>query len=570
MSNFLTIEDVNGVITEYYNVPFWDTIIIDTEEDISDFTDRHYDYLTVSRQKLQNNTYKFIIVLNNDLCRNYYCFIDGNNSVILPNKITERPQFTFTILCNTPDIKCMFYLNDNEPPLSTNYHEFRSYKITDYTKTYVLDEPFDFFVEFEALNPNLDLEGEEVAITFFKKNGQSELYYENIENNRINMENITLTSDFRNQITIDYNFETFRIYLKQFKKINIVDVPNDLKLDVSKSNTFNLISESDNLKVECDYPVTVNNKQVNIDLSEKNDLLPFDIKVITNNDSIFYLNEFNFRVPVKYPTISSISELNDLFDKGGIGKLGVDLTFSNEITLKNDVYLIGNDKNLNLDGFKIIISENKIFKAENTTFENGINIIQQKKGSTVELTNCNFNNNIGVGSVIKCEVDITSLDNPTDFTTIITDCTFTDNEMCILHGGNLTITDCTIVGRDLSYYSDDAFSFPYFLYQTDGNAVITGSNFRLEGLGNRGVKFTPCIFTIGEYGMVNNMGYNELSQNNVTNFLTTQRNSSVIDVSYYYAPIEDNITLQSDNGYCHSISGIDYVFKTNITLERGD
>jgi hypothetical protein len=34
--------------------------------------------------------------------------------------------------------------------------------------------------------------------------------------------------------------------------------------------------------------------------------------------------------------------------------------------------------------------------------------------------------------------------------------------------------------------------------------------------------------------------------------------------------IEDNITLQSDKGYCHSVSGVDFVFKTNVNINRGE
>ena len=205
------------------------------------------------------------------------------------------------------------------------------------------------------------------------------------------------------------------------------------------------------------------------------------------------------------------------------------------------------------------------FKCENTQFTNGKNTIQQQTSSNVELNNCSFTDCTGLGSVIDCQVNIGSLSESNDFNTILTNCTITNSDMAILHGGDLTVTGCTVTGK----ISDK--NYPYFLYQTDGEAVITGSVFNLtndEQL-DYDIEFNSCIFICGETATINGLTYLELQNNNITQFISNpQNNRSSIDVTYYYPAIEDYVTLQSDNGYCHSTSNTDFVFKTNITPRR--
>ena len=69
--------------------------------------------------------------------------------------------------------------------------------------------------------------------------------------------------------------------------------------------------------------------------------------------------------------------------------------------------------------------------------------------------------------------------------------------------------------------------------------------------------------------MVNGNSHDELQSNNINSFISNpQNNTSTINVTYYYPAIEDYITLQSDKGYCHSCSNVDFVFKTNVTARR--
>jgi hypothetical protein len=250
---------------------------------------------------------------------------------------------------------------------------------------------------------------------------------------------------------------------------------------------------------------------------------------------------------------------------GGTGRIGANITLTDDLTVTNDVYLIGNDKTITMDTHKIIVPTDKTFKASNTTFTGGENTIQQNLGSKVELNNCSFTDCTGLGSVIDCQVDIGSLSNATDFTTILNECSITNCDMAILHGGELTIENCNITGK-ISNPNN-----PYGLYQTDGEAVILRTTFNLtnETPIESDIGFNPCIFICGENATINGLGHTDLQNNDINTFLEApQYNSSEIDMTYLHSGIDDYITIQADNGYCHAVSSVDKIYKTNVTVRR--
>jgi hypothetical protein len=215
---------------------------------------------------------------------------------------------------------------------------------------------------------------------------------------------------------------------------------------------------------------------------------------------------------------------------------------------------------------KLVIPSDLTFKAQSVNFSNGVNTVQQEPNSSVELSNCSFTGCTGFGSVIDCQVDLASLDETDDFNTKLTNCNIVDCDMAILSGGNLEVDGCTVNGKISNK------NYPYFLYQTDGNATILNSQFNLTDttVYDYDIEFNSCIFTCGETATINGYSHTELQQNNLTAFFETQRNTSKINVKYYYSLIEDTVHLQSNKGFCHSVSGVDYVYKTNITLTRGE
>jgi hypothetical protein len=283
-------------------------------------------------------------------------------------------------------------------------------------------------------------------------------------------------------------------------------------------------------------------------------------EVINTTSTVVTLN-------AEYETIDTYIAFKDFISIGGTGRLGTDITLLNPLTINNDVYIIGNDHTLDLNGHQLILKETRTLKADNTVFTNGINAIHQKTNSKVVLNECTFTDCTGTGSCIECDIELHSLEDPNDFDTTLTKCSFDNNDMCILHGGDIEVTECTVNGKISNP------NYPYFLYITDGNATLLRNDFNItsDTTINHDIEFNGCIFICGETAIINGHSHTELQQNNITSFLEIpQNNQSHIDLSYYYDLIEDNITLQSDKGYCHSVSGVDFVFKTNVNINRGE
>jgi len=289
-------------------------------------------------------------------------------------------------------------------------------------------------------------------------------------------------------------------------------------------------------------------------------------KVIVETNDVLNRSETDVMLNANFETINTLAKLTNLFKIGGTGRLTSDLTLTNDLTLAKSVNLIGNDCSIDMASHKIVIPSDLTFKAQTVNFTNGVNTVQQEPNSNVELIDCSFTGCTGFGSVIDCQVDLASLDDTDDFNTKLTNCTIANCDMAILSGGNLEVDGCNVIGKISNK------NYPYFLYQTDGNAIILNSEFNLtdDTVYDYDIEFNSCIFTCGETATVNGYSHSELQQNNITAFFETQRNTSTIDVQYYYALIEDTVHLQSSKGFCHSVSGVDFIYKTNINLSRGE
>ncbi len=549
MVDFLTVEDINSVVAEYYNTPFWDNVIIDTGS-TDNFSNLYFDYMKVSRS--HNTNYVFTILPENSLKTGQYYFIDSEGNWLA--NVTEN-NGTITVVSPTPVITvyCQLFVQstsqntfNNVEWIVENVSPRIAYKTTSINVT----------VSLEEVNPNFTVDGKT-----FNVNGAS-----------VVCSNKELTFDLPYNegynCIIGYNGVSVPVFIySNIKNMNIVDIPTDLTLIVGRSNSFSFISDSSNLSVVSDYPVTVNGKEVTVDLTDKTDIKPFNIIVSTNEDSDYYSSQSQFRVQCDYSTITDLSGLTSLFSQGGVGRLGANITLSTDLVLNKDVSILGNEKTIDLNNHKLIISSDKSFKADNTIFTNGVNSIQQNINTKVELTNCDFTGCTGLGSVIDCQVDITSLDNPTDFTTNLTGCSISDCDMAILHGGDLTIENCKITAKigDKKY--------PYFLYQTDGDAVILKSDFTIANDSSipSDLEFNTCIFVCGENAQVNGLSHSELTSNNINSFLEVpQNNASKVDLTYYYDLISDYIVLKSTKGFCHGVSGSDFIFKTNVKPVRSE
>ena len=232
--------------------------------------------------------------------------------------------------------------------------------------------------------------------------------------------------------------------------------------------------------------------------------------------------------------------------------------------------------------YGFIVDTGVTLKLQNLTINEGNPAILQREQSKVELTNCTFNNcsnsdNANLGSVICCDLDTDSLNYTDDYTTTINNCTFTNNHNCILHGGQLTVISSNYTNEDMGYVNPNN---PAFLFQVDGNAVVTDSSFDIDygeqtDFLTRSIMYGQALFTIGLTATINNATYSDLNQDNKVNWHNNPYNNrSHLYCKYKYSnDEEDNKIVHSSpttgneqKSMCYAVSGVDWVFKENVQI----
>ena len=547
---FNTIEDING--TQFDNQGFWwyelDTRVIDPDG-TAEFTDVKVDFLTITKEDYEDYWKYTVDVVNNLWTKGFY--------------VLNKNGRTMSVLLDS-NSKLIFRVGKNWTPITIIlYMGALSYSEVSYMGGHIT---------VDVLNLNYKELSLEQSIPFVIQNTEGRYTTSVI----IGYNNIKITMD---SLEFDAGYVLVNLLKTDFQFSCNQD------LIVGEVNTVSLGTHSDykpNGDLVGEYAtklsVLYNDKTIPVVWNSALNDYTFDLdltniqsegkirfKVIVETNDVLNASETDVALDCKFETIDTLAKLTNLFRIGGTGRLSESIQLTNDLTLSKSVNLIGNNKVLLMSQHKIVVPSDLTFKAESIRFQQGVNTIQQEPNSTVELTDCAFTGCTGFGSVIDCQVDLASLDETDDFNTKLTNCNIVDCDMAILSGGNLEVNGCSVIGKISNK------NYPYFLYQTDGNATILNSEFSLtdETVYDYDLEFNTCIFTCGETATINGYSHTELQQNNITAFFDTQRNTSKINVQYYYSLIEANVHLQSSKGFCHSVSGIDFIFKSNVTIERG-
>ncbi|MBR0471077.1 MAG: hypothetical protein IJI98_00080, partial [Methanosphaera sp.] len=229
-----------------------------------------------------------------------------------------------------------------------------------------------------------------------------------------------------------------------------------------------------------------------------------------------------------------------------------------------------------------IIIEGVKFIFDNIYFVNGYTAITQKKVKEFILENCSFTNcqstnYNNLGSCIYCDVDIESLNNPNDFITVIDNCTFIDNQNCILSGGRLTVTNSRLHNTDVDYIDKHNVAF---LYQTDGNATLKYNIFDLDYdtdelcSNEQNIGFAQALIQIGTTARVNGATSTQLLEDNKLPFSdNVYQNASHIFAKYYYPQIESCVYTspildKEDKAVCYVVTGENWIWKQNVQVTR--
>ena len=552
---FNTIEDVNG--TQFDNQGFWwyelDTACIDPDG-TAEFENVKVDFLTITKEKIVYDgvlSWKYTIVVDNEMWTGgFYSFNSSGHPI----------SYTNTSIT-------MIYIGDSEDIIKPhNWHlklymgnlKVSSQKMEVY---YLLENEIGLNLKELEVSHQISVvrhdTGNITHISQMLEKGYNELSW-------IHPIGYLLVKLIKTNFEFDCN------QVLKVGEVNtiILGTATDYKQNGALVGDYEtkLSVLYDSKTIPIMWNESVNDYTFDLDLTNKTDESKIRFKVLVEVNDVLNASETDVTLESSFETIDTLSKLQNLFNIGGTGRLSNDLTLTNDLILTKSVNLIGNDCSIDMASHKISVGSDLTFKAQTVNFSNGVNTIQQEPNSNVELSDCSFTDCTGFGSVIDCQVDPASLDDSDDFNTKLTNCTIANCDIAILSGGNLEVDGCTVNGKISNK------NYPFFLYQTDGNATILNSQFNLSSDTeyDYDLEFNTCIFICGETAIINGYSHTELQNNNITAFFDTQRNTSTIDVKYYYSLIEDTVHLQSSKGFCHSVSGVDYIFKSNVTITRGE
>lgn len=312
------------------------------------------------------------------------------------------------------------------------------------------------------------------------------------------------------------------------------------------------------------------------DYASDNDL---EIKVKIWESDIVLSKTTSFKLPVSYVLVSNYTELvNSINNGASILELTDDFEFFDNVYVSHDVLIYGEEYNVDMSDYSFIVASNTNLKLDSLNISNGNPVVLQRKDSKVDLSGCSFTgarnaayNNLG--SVVACDIDISSLSVSEDYITNITDCLFTDNHCCILHGGTLTLINSKYHNTNTNMVD---INNPAFLYQVDGEALITDSTFDITYTGDAfetmNINYGQALFMCGVDATVNNATQSDLRKN--VNFSNTGYNNiSHIYCTYYYPQIDElvvssPVTGKEHQALCYALSGVDWIFKSNVQITR--
>ena len=310
--------------------------------------------------------------------------------------------------------------------------------------------------------------------------------------------------------------------------------------------------------------------------------LDLQVKVYGNNK---YVDEtINYTLPVQAIKVGNPTQLTNALASGASV-----IEVTNVMNVPNAIITISsntliragsNGGGLRFTNNGIRVNEGVTLKLEGLELINGNPAITQKKDSKLILENCKFIgnwnvNNNNLGSCICCDIDITSLDVVDDYTTIINNCTFTNNHNCILHGGNLTITNSKYHNTNTSYVN---VNNPAFLFQVDGNATITDSVFDItyddDTFSSMSIMYAQALFMVGSTATINDMTADKIVEDDKVNWCNAPyNNASHLFAKYHYSALDTMVYSSPKPGFedknlAYCVSGTDWVFKANTQITK--
>lgn len=588
MSNFLTVEDVNSCFMNAFDCTGVYECDVSEIGITDDYTSIPYDFLEVSHT-IGSNTHTFEFKIKNSAWTGgYYVLIDGefdsgganwgNNALTITSSSenvvlglylsylqVQMYGFNLQVLPIIPLDSHPMFLDDDE----IVYH------FKELTSSVAPSSNYDFTSEYDS----------ETGVYILTYNQASTppdevlKFYWGSENTPAFAYNV-LHDKHKIKFLREYpGFSRLMDYIIPGKSDSVVHVVLDTVIPTSPSiNQPKFYYDGEELDYLFDG---VRLYSVDLDLSEHRTLDPVKMRVkIRETEDYLGVNEDLFF----YPKDEKVTTFTELYNETRYGTPFIEvmdsMQFTNNIHITGTCIMDGGDNTLDLNNYSIILQENASLNLKNITIKNGDKAIIQGKNSKLILTDVNFENNISenVGSCIYCKVDPDNINENDDFTTILTNCNFINNNSCISHNGKLTVHGCAYLNNDLDYAHP---KFPAFLYQNNGEAGIRNSIFDIDYTDDdfcsdeQSIGFAQSLIHCGETAIINNKNMVYLQEHQLPFFEAPYNNRSHLFAKYYYPKIEacaysSPLLGFEDKCLCYSIEESNWVFKQNVQVTRAD
>lgn len=631
MSGLITVEDYNSALLNYDNIF---ELVVDGSKFPTDSDHFMYDFLEITYSEENNQ-----LTLINKSNWNYRGVQTNHSKGYAP--AVPRMIYLYGITdVHSVYAKIYFYSEAQNNPIGL-FTDCEGVVVNGF-----INQPKQWIIKSEvgstatSLVFSFDRVPGIITPTAREKKGDYWYYYYNIPN-------YSLTNpivNFRVNNVIKFEFIN-----KEFKNPNFVNITGNL-YSAKKDNELTIepfMTGTEEKPITCkisylDKTETItleSSNTIKLDLRDYTSTQPLKLTIELSEGPYTNRETLTYEVPVNIQTVNSWSSLyNELTNNEGtqIIRLGANLTapYNTRIPILHDTIIIGNNKTLNLNHSSLVLQEGKTLKIQNLTLSDGDNAIIQKDNTTLELDGCTFQyctsrQAEGLGSCVYCDIDLDSLTIPNDFTTNINNCTFRESYGAILHGGQLNITNSSYGLTSSNRINTHS---PYFLYQTDGEATLTGNSFDVDILENvydcepllssgtvtrystnaelitaiqscraylaesdteatiqdlfdtqgliedihfceatKNANQGQCLFALGENALINGQTHNSLTNPNNCNLLLN--NASHIFMKYYYPEIEACVYISPLTGYetkalCYALSGLDWIYKVNAQITR--
>ena len=578
MTNFLTVEDINSILAKYGDVSTLHSI--NTSLIDGDIVDVMYDFCIINRTE-SNGQYTFTFDVSNILwCGGYY-FTDTDGQYLeLDGTINGN---VITVTTNKQDLILVVYLTNLYTTFQFERLTWKSSDLKNLSQFYHHIESEKFTI---SMLDNSTPTGEvlftcgELSETATIQDGQVRYVLES--DNTLFTDVVKVTYD-------GCSYYIRPVWVKDVAPVMIEDVLVASKVNQVRLNIPTGFNVESGQVIYNGETITVDNLLMgfDLDLTDKINNRPVDLTLIVDETDRIMSHEYHFKVPCIFNQVSSFEELYvELNSDGGsrVMELSDDINFTGDIRISHDTKIIGNEYSFNLNSHSLILSEGVNLKIEEVMFNVGNPAIIQEVNSKLDATGCSFTgcnaeNYNNLGSAIFCDIDLESLQDDDDFITNLTQCNFTNNHSCILHGGSLTVDKCTYQNNNTEYVDKNN---PAFLYQIDGEAIITNSSFDIDYTDNtlcanqKNIGFAQAIYRCGLSAQVNTATHEYLQNNEDNLFVDAPYNNQChLYAKYYYPKIESCVYSspvlgREDKSFCYAISGVNWVFKHNVNVSRDE